>query len=113
MPQQNGRVERKHQRLLNVARALRFHAGLPLSFWGECVMAASYLINRTPSVVFSGVTSYKVLFHSHLHLIDYGYWAVYVMLIINEQKEISLIVGRVSVFSWAIQWCKGMVFVCS
>ena len=61
-PQQNGRAEQKHRHFLKVTRVLRFQAHLPLEFWGECVLTAAYLINRTPSKILKGRTSYEVLF---------------------------------------------------
>jgi len=61
-PQQNARAERKNRHLLNVARALRFQANLPLDLCGGCVLTATHLINRTPLVVFHGKTPYEVLY---------------------------------------------------
>ena len=60
-PQQNGVVERKHRHLLEVARALRFKAGLPFQFWGVCVLTAAYQINGLPSPVIRNRTPYEVL----------------------------------------------------
>ena len=33
-----------------------------IDFWGECVMASAYLINRTPSRLLEGKTPYELLY---------------------------------------------------
>ncbi|XP_074314573.1 uncharacterized protein LOC141649792 [Silene latifolia] len=61
-PQQNGRVERKHRHLIETARALRVHANLPIKFWGDSVLTATYLINKMPTAILHWKTPFEVLF---------------------------------------------------
>ena len=62
-PQQNGVVERKHRHLLDTARALFFQSKVPIEFWGECVLAATHIINRLPLTVLNNVSPYEKFFH--------------------------------------------------
>ncbi|XP_074314563.1 uncharacterized protein LOC141649782 [Silene latifolia] len=65
-PQQNGVVERKHKYLLETVRALKFQSNLPTKYWGDCVLTATYIVNRLLSnqVFFGypfGKKTYKLL----------------------------------------------------
>ncbi|WJZ86050.1 hypothetical protein VitviT2T_005550 [Vitis vinifera] len=48
-PQQNGVTERKNRHLLKVVRASLIEAKINISYWGEAITSAAYLINRVPS----------------------------------------------------------------
>ena len=48
-PQQNGKAERLNRTLLDKARSMLADARLPSQLWGEAVVTANYLRNRSPA----------------------------------------------------------------
>ncbi|XP_019256505.1 PREDICTED: uncharacterized protein LOC109234921 [Nicotiana attenuata] len=65
-PQQNGVDERKHSHILEVTKAIRLQAEIPIRFWGHFVTADVYLINRLPSYIINNKTPYEKLYQNHL-----------------------------------------------
>lgn len=61
-PQQNGVVKRKHGHIMNIARALRFHSGMSIRYWGHCVKTTIYLINKIPTGVLKGKSTHDMLY---------------------------------------------------
>nr|XP_009597447.1 uncharacterized protein LOC104093413 [Nicotiana tomentosiformis] len=79
-PQQNRVIEKRHRSILDMARALRFQAYVPLCFWGECVSTAVYLLNRLPTILLQGKTLFEALYQKgpsiqHLRVFGSLYYA--------------------------------------
>ncbi|XP_019251086.1 PREDICTED: uncharacterized protein LOC109230004 [Nicotiana attenuata] len=73
-PQQNGVVEKRHRHVLETARAIRFQGNLLVSFWGACVDAVVYIINRIPSTVLGNKSPFELFYGrqpalSHMRII--------------------------------------------
>ena len=62
-PEQNGIVERKHQHLLNVTRALLFHSKLSNQFWTYALMHATFLINHMPTPFLQNTSPYEKIYN--------------------------------------------------
>ncbi|KAL2942055.1 Copia protein [Bienertia sinuspersici] len=78
-PQQNGRVERKYRNILEMARALRFQTGLPFKHWGDCVLTATYIINRLPNSIIGDLSPYEKLFKEkpkYIQMRSFGYLGI-------------------------------------
>jgi transposase InsO family protein len=57
--QQNGVIERRNQTVVGMARALLKQRRMPVVFWGEAVVTAVYILNRSPTKALNGRTPYE------------------------------------------------------
>lgn len=62
--QQNGSAERQHRHIVETGLALLAHAGMPIKFWDEAFLTATYLINRMPTRVIDNLCPLERLFQA-------------------------------------------------
>jgi hypothetical protein len=60
--QQNGAAEHKHRHIVEMGLTLLTYASIPLKYWDKAFLAATYLINRTPTKFLSYDTPFNKLF---------------------------------------------------
>ena len=60
-PQHNGKVERLNQTLLRMTRSMLHGASSPTNLWGEALLTATYIYNRTPLRVINKVSPFELL----------------------------------------------------
>jgi histone deacetylase 1/2 len=60
--QQNGAAEHKHRHIVEVGLSLLAHSSIPLKYWDEAFLAATYLINHTPAKSLQFSSPHEVLF---------------------------------------------------
>jgi transposase InsO family protein len=58
-PQLNGVIERRNQTVVGMTRALLKQRGMPAVFWGEAVVTAVYILNRSPAKALNDRTPYE------------------------------------------------------
>jgi histone deacetylase 1/2 len=69
--QQNGSAEKKHRHIVEVGLALLANASMPLKFWDEAFLTATYLITLLPSKVINFESPTK-----HLLKVQPNYYAL-------------------------------------
>jgi hypothetical protein len=60
--EQQGMAERPNRTILEAAEAMRFHAGMKATFWGDAVSTSVYLYNRFPHSKLNYRTPYELWF---------------------------------------------------
>lgn len=111
-PQQNGRVEIKHQHILNVARSLLFHSNLPKQFWCYVVSHVVFIINCVFSPLLENKSPY---FFMHDKLPDLKILKVFGSLVyastLHSHRTKLDLIGRECVFLCFKSGMKGSILL--
>jgi hypothetical protein len=100
-PQQNGISERCNRTVMDPARSMLKHAGMPNSFWADAVKVAVYIKNRLPTRALPGNTPFE-LWHgnkpniSHLRIfgsLAYAWTAPVTRKKLDDRAKKAILIG--------------------
>ena len=72
-PQQNGVAERRNRTLPEMIRSMMAQEKLPISYWGDALLTATYVLNRVPNKSVSS-TPYELWTHRKPNLTHFRPW---------------------------------------
>jgi hypothetical protein len=87
---QNGQNERPHRTLFNTVRALLFRSNLPKKYWGEALLSAAYLYNRTPNQAIGYRTPYELKYNKKPNISHIKAWGSLAYKYIAKEQRIKL-----------------------
>jgi hypothetical protein len=70
----NGFIERINRTIINKTRSLLYNSNLPLYMWGEAVLAATYLYNRTPHTSINYKTPFELKYNTKPDISNIRVW---------------------------------------
>ncbi|KAI3825040.1 hypothetical protein L1987_06515 [Smallanthus sonchifolius] len=88
-PQQNGVAERKNRTLKEMVNSLLSYSGLSDGFWGEAMLTACYILNRTPNKR-NKVTPYELWKGKPPNLYYLKVWGCRAVVRLTEPKRKNL-----------------------
>jgi hypothetical protein len=103
--QQNGSAEHKHRHIVEVGLALLANASMPLKFWDEAFLTATYLINifLLKSLIMKHLWNVSFTKHQIMHL--FAFLAVLASPIFDLSTNKNLLFGLSNVLSFATAPC--------
>jgi hypothetical protein len=82
--EQNGAAEIVNRILFNKVRALLINSNLPKKLWGEAILSATYLYNRTPSSTIKYKTPFELVYKEQPNLEHIKIWG---SLVLNKKPN--------------------------
>lgn len=105
-PQQNGKVERKHKHLLEIARSLHFQAKLPIKYWGNHFLLPHIFSIECLSKTFNTNPHMRLFITKNHPMTISGPMVVYVLPLLSKLIGINFSQGLMHVFSLVIHMGK-------